>query len=96
MALVVWHYHARKAGDTARVRRASELLDQFSAACRALKAQTDRVGLHWEKDSRTPSGLRAWHTMADDHDSSSAWRAAAQAFRDLNHICELIEHEIAA
>jgi hypothetical protein len=94
-ALVLWHYHARKARDTARVQRGSELLGQLAAACRALKARTERVGLHWEADATTPSGIRAWHTMADDHESSEAWRAAAEAFRNLNHICDLIEHEIA-
>src|SRR2546430_3337667 len=86
---------ATERGDVARAARAGELIEQLVAALRTLHAARERVGLNWVDDKSTHSGLRAWRTMADDHNSPNAWRAAERAFRDLGRVHRAVEQSLA-
>jgi hypothetical protein len=86
---------ATERGDTARAGRAGELIAQLVAALRGVHEATERVGLKFEEDETTPSGIRAWRTMADDHNSPTAWRAASRAFRELHRVHRAVARRFA-
>jgi hypothetical protein len=81
--------------DPARRARLFQQGKRIVAALRTLHGAMQRVGLNLKQDPSTPSGIRAWHTMADDHDSPKAWLAAARAFRRVTKVQLEAERELA-